>query len=346
MRTTPVAGPSAWFGPDLAREPHRWLHHFSPADLDEIERALDRARASGKATIDLRPEDFPLPTLDRWFDRIRHDLLHGHGFVVARGLNVVGRPLEDIFRMYWGLATKLGNVRPQNAMGHLIGHVRDEGLDPEKPGVRIYQTNRRQTYHTDSTDIVGLLCLRSARRGGRSAIVSSTTIFNEILRRRPDLAAALFEPYPTDRRGEIPPGMLPYFAIPIYHQHEGYLSAIYSRTYILSAQALPNVPKLTTAQRDAMTMLDELADDPNLHLMMDLEPGDLQFIHNHELLHDRTAFEDWPEPERRRHLLRIWLCPPEARPLPSCYALRYGSTTIGDRGGIVVQEGLRALPLP
>src|SRR5581483_11040907 len=138
----------------------------------------------------------------------------------------------------------------------LIGHVRDLGGDPADPAVRIYQTNRRQTYHTDSSDLVSLLCITPARRGGASSLVSSVSIFNAILARRPDLTPILFDPFPTDRRGEIPPGTLPYFLMPLYHWHEGLLSAIYSRTYILSSQRLPEAPRLTAAQLEAMALVD------------------------------------------------------------------------------------------
>jgi hypothetical protein len=97
---------------------------------------------------------------------------------------------------------------------------------------------------------------------------------------------------------------------------------------------------LTAAHREALDLFDALADDPALNMTMEFKPGDVQFVHNHTLLHDRTAFEDWPEPERRRHLLRLWLAAYDARPLPAVFAQRYGSVTVGDRGGVVV-AGMR-----
>src|SRR5262245_37788446 len=139
-------------------------------------------------------------------------------------------------------------------------------------------------------------------------------------RRRPDLARLLFEPIETDRRGEVAAGEKPYFRIPVFNWHAGLLSAIYQRQYIESARRFPEVPPLTPAQIEALDLLDELANDPELHLMMELQPGDMQFVHNHTILHDRTAFEDWPEAERKRHLLRLWLAPRRARPLPEVFA--------------------------
>jgi hypothetical protein len=189
------------------------------------------------------------------------------------------------------------------------------------------------------------MCLSEARRGGDSLLVSSTTIFNELRRRRPDLAALLLEPLATDRRGEVPAGMKPYFEIPVFNWHAGLLSAIYQRQYIDSAQRFPEAPRLTQRHVEALDAFDALAEDPALHLTMRLAPGDMQFVHNHTMLHDRSAFVDWPEPQRRRHLLRLWLAVPGARPLPAVFAQRYGSVTVGDRGGVLVPGTRLRMPL-
>jgi hypothetical protein len=172
------------------------------------------------------------------------------------------------------------------------------------------------------------------------------TLYNEVLARRPDLLPALFEPFPTDRRGEVPEGMQPWFDMPIFHWHARRLSCIYVRQYIESAQKhFPDAKRLRPEQVQAMDLLDELLNDPQIHLSMAFLPGDMQFLHNHTILHDRTAFEDWAEPEKKRHLLRLWLAAPNARPLPPIYAERYGSVTIGDRGGIICQGTKLHAPL-
>jgi hypothetical protein len=129
--------------------------------------------------------------------------------------------------------------------------------------------------------------------------------------------------------------------MPVFHWHAGLLTAIYVRQYIESAQAnFPQAKRLTPAHREALDLLDTLTNDPAIHLSMQFEPGDIQFLHNHQILHSRNDFENWPEPERHRHLLRLWLCPANGRPLPPVFAPRYGSVTAGDRGGIVV-PGMR-----
>ncbi|MEM9209486.1 MAG: TauD/TfdA family dioxygenase, partial [Pseudomonadota bacterium] len=215
---------------------------------------------------------------------------------------------------------------------------RNVGADAADTSTRIYQTAERQTFHTDSTDVVGLLCLVQARRGGESLLVSAESICNRMRQEAPDLLACLFEPVATDRRGETPVGCDPWFTIPVFSWHTDRLTVMYQRQYIDSAQRFAGAPRLTTKQIEALDYFDRLANDPDLHIRMQLAAGDIQFVYNHALLHDRTGFEDYDEPDRRRHLLRLWLSVPGDRELPDCFAERYGSTAIGDRGGIVTAE--------
>ena len=340
-----VEGRSAWIGAELARHPESWIFSVSSAAIDEIETAV--AAVGGRVLAGLCRADFALPTLGTVFEGLRDEVLNGRGFVLIRGLPVDDRPIADSAAAYWGIGTRLGNPRSQNAMGHLLGHVRDLGVATTDPNVRTYQTTERQHFHTDSCDIVGLLCLKTARSGGLSSIVSSMAMYNEMAKRRPDLLDRLFQPFATDRRGEVPVGEKPYFDIPLYNAYAGYISAIYLGTYIRSAQRFfAEVPRFTEADIEALEMFDDLANDKELRLDMELRPGDMQFLHNHTCLHDRTAFVDWPEPERKRHLLRLWLAAPGARPLPPVFAPRYGgSTTIGDRGGIICEKTRLHAPL-
>ena len=287
---------------------------------------------------------FPLPALAPRLTRRLADVLDGRGFVLLRGLPVRDWGPRQSALAFLGLGLQLGNLRSQNAQGHLLGHVRDQGLSSNDPNVRIYQTRERQNYHTDSCDVVGLLCLHPARSGGLSSLVSSVTIFNQMRQRRPDLARLLFAPVETDRRGEVPVGQEPFFRIPVFNWHAGLLSTIYHRTYIESARRFPGLSALTPEQVEALDLFDALADDPALNFCMEFRAGDMQFVHNHTLLHDRTSFEDWPERERKRHLLRLWLAPARARPLPLAFAERYGSIVPGDRGGIVVPGTRYTIP--
>jgi hypothetical protein len=338
-------GAAAWYGQEMSRRDD-WLMPLSAAEIHEIETATKALTARDADIAAIKAGDFPLPTLGpKLTARVRDEVLAGRGFLLMRGLPVEHWSMREAATAFFGLGVHLGSARSQNGKGHVLGHVQDLGLDVHDPNVRIYQTNERQTYHTDSCDIVGLLCLKTAQSGGLSALVSSTTIFNEMRRRRPDLLKLLFQPVATDRRGEVPEGQKPYFQIPTFSWHKGFLTAIYQRQYIDSAQRFPDAPRLTPAHVEALDLFDALANDPKLHMFMEFKPGDVQLVHNHTMLHDRTGFVDWPEPGRRRHLLRLWLAASGARPLPEAFAQRYGSVTVGNRGGIIVRGTRLHAPL-
>jgi len=334
---------SVWYGPDL-NGGTEWIERLSESEIAEVETAVRHLEASSLDLTSIRREDFPLPTLWPRLHDLLDEVLDGRGFVVVRSLPVERWTQWQAAIAFLGIGVHLGNLRMQNADGHLLGHVRDLGRSSQDPNTRIYQTRERQTFHTDSCDVVGLLCLRPAKSGGLSSLVSSTTIFNEMRRRRPDLLRVLLAPIETDRRGEVPPGGKPYFSIPVFNSHAGLVSAIYQRQYIESARRFAGVAPLSAVQIEALDLFDELANDPDLNLMMELEPGDIQLVHNHTILHDRTAFEDFPERERKRHLLRLWVAPPEARPLPAVFAERFGSVTPGTRGGVSVEGSSPTIP--
>jgi len=339
-----ISGPSAWFGPDLTRRPD-WIEYLSPTEVAEVERAVNKLASESRDIVTIRSENFPLPTLGPRLRRLLDEVLNGRGFVLLRALPIEAWTRRESAMAFFGIGTYFGSARSQNAHGHILGHVKDLGISSSDPAVRIYQTRERQTYHTDSSDVVCLLCLRPAKSGGLSSLVSSVTIFNEMRRRRPDLLRALFEPIETDRRGEAREGEKPYFKIPVFSWHEGLLSAIYQRQYIESARRFADVPPLTPIQIEALDLFDSLANHPELNLFMELQPGDIQIVHNHTILHDRTAFDDWPDVERKRHLLRLWLAPANARPLPMVFAERFGSVVPGDRGGVAVKGMTLTAPL-
>ncbi len=334
-------GPDVWHGPAMAAR-QDWIEALSPADLAEIAAAAAPLAAREADIAGLVLADFPLPRLARRLAQIRNEVLNGRGFALLRGLPVADWPLRLSATAFYGLGLHLGRPVSQNAQGHVLGHVRDLGLRSDDPGVRIYQTAERQTFHTDSCDIVGLLCLQTAKQGGHSALVSTGAVWNAVLQQRPDLAAALLQPVATDRRGEVPPGQQPFFTIPVLNWYAGRLSGLYHRAYVDSARRFADAPRLSALQREALDLFDQLCNSPEMHFLMTLQRGDIQLVHNHSLLHDRTAFTDWPEPERRRHLLRLWLAPVDARPLPPVYAQRYGSVQPGARGGVPPKGALIA----
>lgn len=340
----PLRGPAVWRSSDWGPQ-ETYTAYLSHEQLTEIERVATHWLNQGKTLESLTAACLPLPSLAAELAHWRHQLLQGEGFVLVRGLPVAQWPRPLLATAFYGLGCHLGNPRPQNRAGHLLGHVIDKGLDANDPNVRLYQTHERQSFHTDSCDIVGLLCLQQAKEGGDSALVSSNTIYNEMRQRAPELAAALFDPIATDRRGETPVGQKPFFEIPVFNWHLGEMSTIYQRQYIDSAQRFAQAMRLTDLHRQALDMFDSLANDRQLHIVMRLQEGDMQFVHNHNMLHDRTAFTDWPNPALRRHLLRLWLSSPLARPLPEVFAQRYGSIVPGERGGIDLPRASWHAPL-
>jgi hypothetical protein len=302
--------------------------------------------ARGLDVADIRREDFPLPTLGPVLDRLRGQVLDGRGFVLLRGVPVEGRPIAESAAAYWGLGTYFGVARSQNAKGHLLGHIYDlGGNSATDPNIRTYATSERQNFHIDRCDVVALLCLRRAKAGGLSAIASSMAVHNVMLERRPDLLERLYQPFPVDRRGEVPEGKAPFYDAPVFNEHAGRVSVLYSRLHIGSSQRFPEARRLAPEDIEALDMLAALAGDDELRLDMTFMPGDIQFLHNHTILHARTAYEDWLDAERKRHLLRLWLAPAGARPLPPVFAECYGDITPGDRGGIICKGTRLHAPL-
>jgi hypothetical protein len=340
-----ISGPAAWVGPDLAKDESAWLYRLTSDDVADLENAARHYLALGRDVGEIRAADFPLSSFDRHLEELRQKLLRGNGIEVMRGLPIAGYSQEFAATVFCGIGAHLGSARSQNAAGHILGHVRDLGLSSQNPNTRIYQTAERQTFHTDSADVVGLLCVREAKEGGRSLLVSAETIYNRMRELRSDLLEKLFDPIATDRRGEVPPDALPWMTIPPLSWQEGRLTVFYQRQYIDSAQRFEEAMRLTPAHIEALDMFDALANDPQLHLAMQLQPGDMQFVYNHSQLHDRTGFVDWEEPDRKRHLLRLWLSIAGDRPLPECFKQRYGSIEIGNRGGIITKETRLHAPL-
>jgi len=330
-----ITGPAAWIWAD-ADASDSWKVNLSPAEVAEIDTATASLLAAEADIAALTKADFPLSTLAPLIEAWSGELLHGCGFLRVRGLAAGPDDVRRAALIFYGLGLHLGSPRSQNGKGHVLGHVCNLGLSTDDPNVRIYQTTERQNYHTDSCDVAGLMCLKPAKRGGQSALVSSMSLYNEMRENRPDLLAELMKPMYVDRRGEVTADGLPYYQQPVFSWHDGYLSALYAPHYIRTASRLDGVPDLTARQVEALDYFDALADDPRLNIQFTLDAGDILFVHNHTVLHDRMAFEDWGPGEGRRHLLRLWLAIPGARPLPDHYKHRFGATTIGERGGIVV----------
>tara|TARA_B100000780_G_scaffold23380_1_gene14929 strand:- start:173 stop:1240 length:1068 start_codon:yes stop_codon:yes gene_type:complete len=333
-----ITKPSAWLGADMARNPNAWLYQLTAEDVHDLEAAATHFQSLGIDVGEISKETFPLTTFRNHIAGLKQTLLSGVGIEVLRGLPIENYSQAFCATIFCGLGAHIGSARSQNADGHILGHVRDIGADANNPNSRIYQTCERQTFHTDSADVVGLLCIREAKEGGKSLLVSAETIYNRMKQEHPSLLEKLFDPIATDRRGEIPSGAKPYMEIPVLNWYEGYLTVFYQRQYIDSAQRFEGAMQLSPEHVEALNMFDALANDPELCFGMQLQPGDLQFVYNHSQLHDRTGFLDWPDPRQRRHLMRLWLSLEGDRPLPGSFKERYGTIEVGNRGGIITKH--------
>ena len=319
--------PSAWKRQDVERHAD-WTVNLSADDIAEIERALAAVKVRRIESPQLSKADFELPGLARKLREVLHRLEDGIGFALIRGLPIERYSKADAARIYWGLGAHLGAAFAQNAQGDMLGHVRDLGADwKTEMKARGYQTRLHLPFHNDSTDVVGLLCLQQAKSGGASRIVSSAAIHNAFVAQRPDLWAVMCQPFCVDRRGEESAGQKPYYVTPCFNHLDGRLFVRYNRTFIESAQRFADVPPLSAQQIEAMDLMDALCNDPTFHFDMSFEPGDMQFLNNYVVLHSRADYEDWPEPERKRHLLRLWLRTPGFHRLPPSFADRNADMT-------------------
>ncbi|MDR0215605.1 MAG: TauD/TfdA family dioxygenase [Comamonas sp.] len=334
----PITDASVWDAEALNSD-HSWIYRFGSEAVTELNEALAKVRHL--PITEIRKEDFPLDKVAKDLAKVADQIEEGIGMAVLRGLPVLNYSKDDASRIYWGIGQHLGRAVTQNSRGHLLGHVKDEGV---KYGhkTRGYNTNAKLNFHSDNSDIVGLLCLRVSRTGGFSRITSTTSIYNEILKRRPDLLQPLFDGYFYDLKGEHLPGRTPLsdHRIPVFSFQDGKLSCRYLRNAIEPAFEKSGQPA-TKAQIEAMDLFDELAGSEALCFEMEMEPGDMQLLNNHVIVHSRTAFEDYEEEDRKRHLLRLWLRT-DRRPLAPEFAERFGPGTA--RMGVPAPEAFGLPP--
>jgi hypothetical protein len=302
----PIDAAAAWRSDDVA-DPSSWTIELTDEQRNDLATAARAAHVAGRTTATVTIDDFPLRTMTTVFDAVVQDLAGGRGFVLLRRfpIDLLDEPEAEL--AYLGLGLHLGVPVSQDGGGTILGHVRDERIERTGPEVRLYRTRERQDFHTDGADIIGLLCLHAARTGGESRLASSYAVYNEILRRRPDLLDVLYEPMWWDRNGEESPGDDPAFPMPIVNDVDGRPRIFYIGWYIRDAQRHAGVPRLTDAQRDALALIEAIANDPAFHVQMDFRPGDVQLLNNATILHARESYEDDHELAERRHLLRLWL---------------------------------------
>jgi len=350
---TPLTGPCVWTGEEI-KNSTRWIRDFPASGTAALDAALAAVNKAGLEWSQITRKDFPLSGLDGLLADIADELENGVGIMKLRGFPVGRYDENDLRKIYFGLGTHLGAPVFQNRSGELMRAIRDEGAHvgrtygetKDQKGTTFLSsyartlTNGGLRFHTDRTDVVGLLCVRQARKGGVSTLASTPAIHNAILAERPDLLDALFTDYWRSRFGEEGTGKdgasttrETAYPLPIFGVRDGKFTSHYSLTFIEAAQLAPDVPKLTAAQKEAIDVL--MATAQELCFEMTLEPGDLQLINSHVTYHGRTPFEDDASSGHDRLLLRIWLTMPNNRPLPAGHEILWRSIEAGQpRGGI------------
>jgi hypothetical protein len=309
----PVVDPAGWM-PESLRDSASWSYHLTADDSAELIAATAAVRGAGIAPESVTRQNFRLDAFSAVLTDVRRELLDGRGIVMLQGF-----PTDRLDRMgqviaYLGLGCYLGHPMSQNMKGHILGHVKDLGGDYADPRTRGYLTNAALRFHSDGCDYVGLLCLQTPRRGGASLVASSVTVYNRMLERRPDLVQVLTEDFYRSRKGDVNPGEAPWFRQPVFSFNAGYFSATGAGSGIEKALGLPGVPPHTAAQAEAIELYRQVAEECAAEIPF--LPGDVQFLNNWVTLHSRRAYEDWPDPARKRHLLRLWLSDPAGRPVP------------------------------
>jgi hypothetical protein len=316
IRMTPITGPAAWRGPDFDGD-ESWIHRLGAAEIDALDEALAAVARSGRRFPDFGREHFPIGALGAVLPAFAETLENGRGFLLLRGLPVARYSDEQLKSVCYGIGLHLGLPVRQNPRGDLLGEVMNVG-DLNSKHTRVYETNLYLPYHSDPSDVVGLMCVRKAREGGLSSLVSVASIYNQILLHHPQYLALYYRCWYFAHLCEPQPSLSPIFSF-----HQGKLSCRYLRQYLELGHELRGYP-LSKVDIEALDLFDQVMHDPAIRLDMMLEPGDLQFANNYAVLHSRTAFQDHEAPELRRRMLRLWLKMPNARVLAPEFPGRNG----------------------
>jgi hypothetical protein len=313
-----IIDPAGW-SKDEFQSQEKYVYTLSESQVSELFGACDRFERTGDDLSVLSKEKFRLPDFGATLeDVINDEVLNGRGFVFLRGLPIDGRSVRQNAIIQWGVASYLGQMLPQTKHGHLLEHVKDAGGNIHSPTGRGYNSANTLGFHSDDADAFSLMCLRTGKSGGEHRIVSSVTVYNAMLDRYPQFAKELEFHFYRSRRGEIPDDEVPWVRQPVFSVTDGFFCARGASSTVKRAQEIPGVPKLSEAQRDAIACYQKLCGE--LSLRIDWQPGDISLVLNHVALHARTAYEDWPEPERKRHLLRLWINLDKKRPVHASIA--------------------------
>ncbi|KAK7902736.1 hypothetical protein LTR67_002382 [Exophiala xenobiotica] len=341
-----MTGRPVWTKEELQNEPSRWIRRWNSSEVKQIEQAIQQVEKLRLPLAEVDRSTFRLsPELAATLSEVRDELINGIGFFVLRGLPVDTWTTRQASIAYLGIGSYIGRRVSQNRQGHMLGHVKDlaEGKEVNGEG-RIYRTHKAQTYHTDESDIVGLLCLHQAMSGGQSQVVSTQHIYNVLRNERPDVLEQLCIPHWFyDRKGETSEGENEWMRTPGYYYYQGKLSMKWDSYYVGALQRFWEaglLPEYTDAQREAVKAMEETCQ--RLCLEMTLEQGDIQFVTNTHNLHARSEYQDAADPTKKRWLQRLWLATSEEEggwPLP------FADSKYLKRGGVQVNRTPESYPM-
>ena len=325
-----------WRGDELADHLH-WNYQLTDGDIEELKKAASHTLSL--PLLDLNKELFVLPELGRKLQEIQENLEQTIGATLLSGFPIEDFDEEMSKRIFWGICQHIGTPVSQSAKGEKIFSVRDEGYGDGDSRQRGPNTNKKLSFHSDRSDVIAFFCWKQAKSGGENQLVSSFALHNEILKRRPDLLEQLYSPYYYKRHNVDEGNALPWCRQPIFSITDGKFACNILRVLIDRAYAMPELPDMSSIQKEALDFLEETANDPELHYAFRQKPGDMLFINNFTVLHRRSEFEDFEELDRRRHIFRIWLSVPNSRPLDPLFKENYGSVEAGAvRGGMKPQN--------
>ena len=302
-----IEHPAAWTRASVPTK-ESFVLELSPEHLDAIDDLLERTRH--RAPQDVTRSDFSSPIVDEFLANVRNEILRGSGTVIIRGITPERYSPEDFERIYWGFGTHWGEATIQSVSGDRLAHVKHY---KDNPHARGYRSADELAPHTDSFEIVGLMCAQRAETGGHSRLVSTLAIHNEIAKTRPDLLEPLYRGVPNSvLEAKNTPDAVTKFNIPVFSNVDEHVSCLYSRMFIEAAVVETGVP-LPDDFLEAATYFEQLAHDDRFRLEFMIEPGEMVVWNNFVILHSRTKFED--SADRERDLLRLWLNVENGRPV-------------------------------
>ncbi len=331
---SPVIELSAWTAESVSAD-ESWIKVLTASQAAEIISATEKVFALKCKPCEFDAESFSLAEYSTELSAVLDELEYGRGFVLLRGLPVESLDLDKLLLLYSGIGAHLGRVITQNSQGDRIGRVMDRGDDYGSTGVRGHGSRAAIRPHCDSADVVGLLCVSTALRGGKSIIASAMTIYNEILAHHPEYLGVLCRGFHINLAGKGPSGRADELSrrrIPVFSYYRGRLSCRFNQKQIEDAALIRGEP-LSALEQEAIECVSSLALRSDIRFEMKFAPGDLQLLNNHCILHAREAYEDDPAGGQRRLLLRMWINLFEGRPLSPEFADRLNT---GPRGEVAV----------